>query len=44
MNVMTDNDLNTVEEELKNAEVKNIIDGLEMVSSDPKMLTNALSF
>lgn len=41
MNVMTDSELNTVEEELKNAEVKNLIDGLEMFSNDPKMLTNA---
>lgn len=40
MNVMTDN-ANNVEEELKFAEVKNLIDGLEMFESDKKMLTNA---
>jgi len=41
MNVMTDNELDTVDEKLKNAEVKNLIDGLEMFSYDAKMLTNA---
>lgn len=41
MNVMTDEGLkNTDNDELK-TEVKNLVEGLEMFSDDPKMLTNA---
>lgn len=41
MNVMTDESANNVEDEKLNAEVKNLIEGLQMFSGNAKMLTNA---
>lgn len=40
MNVMIPDDTLTQEEQQNNIEVKNLIDGLEMFSNDPRMLTN----
>lgn len=41
MNVMTDENVKRVENEELNAEVKNLIEGLELFSGNPKLLTNA---
>lgn len=41
MNVMTDENVKKIDNEELEAEVKNLIDGLELFSDNPKMLTNA---
>lgn len=41
MNVMTDESVNNIDSEELNKEVKNLIEGLEMFSNNPKLLTNA---